>query len=75
MSEMATPDNGRKEPIMADIEMYIAAAAQHGEDSEPDHEVGDLQTYLRAMWDLLSEQQRNEFATRVPVCDTLEGEL
>jgi hypothetical protein len=32
---------------MRDVGTYIAAARQHGEDSEPDHEVGDLQDLLR----------------------------
>ena len=39
-------------------EMLIAAAQQHGEDSEPDHEVGDLQEVVRAMWKLLTPSQR-----------------
>lgn len=60
---------------MADIEVYIEAAEQHGQNSDPDHEVGDLQAYLRAMWELLSIPQKKVFATRVPVCDTLEAAL
>lgn len=34
------------------------AAKQHGEDSDPDHEVGDLQESLRAAIDLLNPQQK-----------------
>lgn len=41
-----------------DIETLIAASLQHGQDSEPDHEVGDLQAYLRAGWGLLTTDQR-----------------
>lgn len=40
------------------LEDLIDAAKQHGEDSEPDHEVGDLQDLLRAMWELLTPEQR-----------------
>ena len=31
-----------------DIETYLGAARQHGEDEHPDHEAGDLQAMLRA---------------------------
>jgi hypothetical protein len=40
-----------------DVETYIEAAAQHGEDSDPDHEVGDLQNLLRAAFAKLSHEQ------------------
>ena len=43
------------------IERYITAAQQHGLDSDPDHEVGDLQGYLRAAWQLLTMGQRAQF--------------
>lgn len=43
---------------MLDIEKYIQAAKQHGEDSEPDHEVGDLQDILRSVWPLLGEDAK-----------------
>ena len=51
---------------MLDVEFYIEAAQQHGEDSEPDHEVGDLQDFLRAMWAVLSVEQRRQFARARP---------
>lgn len=35
------------------IERLLELAALHGLDSEPDHEVGDLQDLLRAVWKLL----------------------
>lgn len=35
------------------IETLIEAARQHGLDSEPDHEVGDLQSLLRDCWEAL----------------------
>jgi hypothetical protein len=43
------------------IEAYIAAAEQHGKDSEPDHEVGDLQDMLRVAWSLMTPAQRVSF--------------
>lgn len=45
----------------SELEKLIDAAKSHGEESEPDHEVGDLQDYLRAMWELLTPQQRLAF--------------
>jgi hypothetical protein len=39
-------------------EKVIASAKQHGEDSEPDHEVGDLQQALQAAIDIMTETQR-----------------
>ena len=41
-----------------DVETLIAASLQHGQDSEPDHEAGDLQEYVRAGWGLLTTHQR-----------------
>src|SRR5579859_3996349 len=48
---------------LLDVEYYIAAAKRHGDNSEGDHEVGDLQEYLREMWELLSPAQRAAYAT------------
>lgn len=36
----------------------LNAAQAHGMESEPDHEVGDLQDALIAAWKLLSSEQR-----------------
>lgn len=41
-----------------DVETLIAAALEHGVNSEPDHEAGDLQDYFRAGWTLLAPEQR-----------------
>ncbi|MBG6083059.1 hypothetical protein [Rubrivivax gelatinosus] len=52
-------DEPSAEPVdYQPIEEFIDAAKQHGVDSEPDHEVGDLQDLLRAMWELLTPEQR-----------------
>jgi hypothetical protein len=41
-----------------DIEKLILAAQHHGEDSESDHEVGDLQDLLRACWATMPPKAR-----------------
>ena len=41
----------------ADIEVLIAAAKTHGEDSEPDMEPGDLQIFLRTAHAMLDAKQ------------------
>ena len=39
-------------------EKIVAAATAHGEESEPDMEVGDLQGVFYAAWALLTIEQR-----------------
>jgi len=60
---------------LLEVEFYIDAAQKHGEDSEPDHEVGDLQDFLRRAWALMSPDQRVEFALSPSVHSTLDGTL
>lgn len=43
-------------PIHCDT--LISAAQYHGLNSEPDHEAGDLQDYIRASWALMTQNQR-----------------
>ncbi len=43
------------------IDDLINSAEQHGVDSEPDAEVGDLQTYLRVAFSLLNDKQKSAF--------------
>jgi len=38
--------------------LLIEAATLHGENSEPDHEVGDLQELFLACWLVMSPEQR-----------------
>lgn len=38
----------------------IKKAFQHGEDSEPDHEIGDLQDCLREALKLMTKTQRTK---------------
>jgi hypothetical protein len=56
-----------------DVEHLLTVAKQHGEDSEPDHEVGDLQDFLRVAWALLNEQQKAAFFADPAVAQTYEG--
>jgi hypothetical protein len=55
------------------VEFYIGAAQKHGEDSEPGHEVGDLQAFLRAAWKLLTPEQRVAFSKCAEVGATIYG--
>lgn len=52
---------------LSDIETYIEAARQHGEDDDPGHEVGDLQDMLRAAWELMAPEQKQALI-RSPAC-------
>jgi len=52
---------------MRDIETIIQYAEQHGIDSEPDHEVGDLQDMLRTFWQKADEHTRQKFITSAEV--------
>lgn len=36
----------------------LAAAEAHGQQSEPEHEVGDLQVLLRSCWERLTPAQQ-----------------
>lgn len=57
-----------------DIEFYVGAASEHAEiTAEGDHEVGDLQAFLRAMWSLLTPEQKRAFAQHPEVRMTLEA--
>ncbi len=58
---------------LLDVEFYIDKAAWHGELSDPDHEVGDLQQYLRQAWVLLTPEQRIAFARSADVQETLSS--
>lgn len=47
------------------IEDLLAAAGAHGQLSEPDHEVGDLQDALRACWSIMTPEQRTHITQLV----------
>ena len=44
-----------------DVEDVIRTARQHGQDSDPGHEVGDLQTALRVAWSVMTPASRRKF--------------
>jgi hypothetical protein len=48
------------EPAVETAEDLIKAAKQHGLQSEPEHEVGDLQEMVRASWRLMTNNQRED---------------
>ena len=54
---MAKP---KQPPSPEPLERLIDAARRHGELSEPDHEIGDLQAILRACWQRLTPAQARE---------------
>lgn len=53
----------KKQQNHADLlDQLIASASAHGEQSDPDHEVGDLLDILRAVWPkLTAKAQRDIF--------------
>lgn len=57
------------------LNVLLAAAKQHGEDSDPDHEVGDLQDLLRPMWAILTPEQQRNFLASDEVAAVLEAAL
>lgn len=40
------------------LDLILAAAEIHGEEGDPEHEIGDLQEVIYAMWKVLSEEQK-----------------
>ena len=60
-------------PMQFDINHLLSVAKRHGEDSDPDHEVSDLQDFLRAAWAHLSEQQKAAFFADPAVAQTYEA--
>lgn len=52
---------------MSGLDEILTAAQRHGEAGEPDHEVGDLQSVLRAAWDLMTLEQRQRLCEHASV--------
>lgn len=63
------------ETIQTGLELILSAAKAHGENSEPDHEVGDLQAALRCAWGLMTPGQRAALLRDGTVAEQLENEL
>lgn len=79
LAALLPPPASEQEACAADSplepEFYLSAAQLHGEDSDPDHEVGDLQDFLRAAFKIMTPEQRKQFALDESVHQTLEGAL
>jgi hypothetical protein len=73
--ELEDLEEGEAPPNFNDPETFIDAATQHAEDDDPDHEVGDLQEYFRAAFELLSPEQKAAFLKddRVQSCLVAAG--
>lgn len=70
---MTTPEI--QSNILLDVDFYLKAAAQHGLDEDPDHEVGDLQSLLRAAWSVMTSEQRGQFALSDEVKSCVEAAI
>jgi len=55
------------------LQAILDAAQTHGSESEPDHEVGDLQDALQAAWDLMSNEQRDQLMEQHEIKELLEN--
>ncbi len=55
------------------LEDLLAMVQQHGQDSEPDHEVGDLHDLCTAMWAVLTSAQRRQVVASEEVSDLIES--
>jgi hypothetical protein len=55
------------------LEMVLGAAKRHGEDSEPEHEVGDLQDVVWACWEVMTEDQRHQVLKAQAVADIFDS--
>lgn len=58
----------RKPPFLVQL---LTACQVHGEQSEPDMEVGDLQGIVRDLWNALTPAQRQAFAGRADYRDLI----
>jgi hypothetical protein len=54
------------------LDLILAAAKRHGEDGDPDMEVGDLQQLARDLWAMLTPKQRKAFPSSCRVIDWSE---
>jgi len=72
----AAPRQHPAQDMVADVELCILAATEHGKHAEdPDHEVGDLQGCLREMWAMLTPAQRAAFMASDAVRERLDNAL
>jgi hypothetical protein len=58
------------------LETLLRAARAHGDASEPDHEIGDLQDLVRRCWEVMAPFQRQQvFNEAADLLDWLKGEI
>jgi len=56
---MARPLLGQRKPtVVGPLEALMEAARAHGQEDDPEHEVGDLQQLLMAAWRIMDTRQR-----------------
>ena len=61
---------------MKTLQDILDAAERHGQESEPGHEVGDLQDMLRYTWSILTEGQKDHvMAEAVDMLEDWAGEI
>ncbi len=56
----------------AGADWLTACAREHGEGDDPDHEAGDLQGFLRAMWEVMAIEQHRQMLEDSSVSDIAE---
>lgn len=69
------PETKAKAVEALTAEEFVSVAERHGRDSEPDHEVGDLQSFFRAAYNLLTPDQRKAFLGSEAVRETIDSSL
>jgi len=57
------------------VSQALEAAKRHGECSDPDHEVGDLQDMVLVAYKLMTKEQREKFLNSNCVKGLIETEL
>jgi hypothetical protein len=72
-SNSPDPDPMSATQIAIVEDVFLSAAKQHGEDSEPGHEAGDIQQFFRSAYALLTPSQRDKFAAQQDVIVTLRA--
>lgn len=57
------------------VELILEAARLHGENSESEHEVGDLQDAIRLIWGILSVEQKRKVMNDRALQERIELEM
>lgn len=62
----------RSQLLNENLERVLEAAQAHGEEDDPEHEIGDLQGVIHAMWSVLTDDQKETVLAHDDVRDVLE---